>query len=286
VTTSLRPDIIIYSLATKTIVWGELTSPLERNIPAAVIRKTKRYSNLDIELVLKGWKVHAHTLEVGAIGFLSQTVRHFLKVFQFSNSHLKRVLKRMAQAARRSTYYIWNARSSRSWDPPILSMQTKIALDLISRNPSLAPTLSVEPSLAPTPSVEPAPARSIPSVEPAPARSSSIAHDFLNQFNPLLSVNPVEHNAIPFSPINHSVEENKTVSTVVKIPCKDVTALQPSSSNEYPCDEDLDFIDPFVDPVDDIDPDLLMLEDHLVDQCIVSGSHLSALNHSPWNIPH
>lgn len=172
----------------------------------------------------------------------------------------------MAQAARRSSFYIWNARSSRSWDPPILSMYTKNALDLISHDPILAP---------------------ISSAEPAPARSSSIAHNFLNQFNPLLeSVKAVDHNAMPFSPINHSVEEKKIVAIVVDIPCEDVTSLQPPSSNEYPSNEDLDFLDPFVDPVDDIDPDVLMLEDHLVDQCIVSGSHLSALNHSPWNIPH
>ena len=45
VITNQRPDIVIWSVSKKRIIWGEETVPLERNIVAAALRKTSRYSN-------------------------------------------------------------------------------------------------------------------------------------------------------------------------------------------------------------------------------------------------
>ena len=41
--TNLRPDIMIYSLSKKIMIWAELTVPLEENVIDAAIRKTERY---------------------------------------------------------------------------------------------------------------------------------------------------------------------------------------------------------------------------------------------------
>jgi hypothetical protein len=133
VISSLRPDVIVYSISTKTIVWGELTAPLERRIPISAAKKLKRYSTLETQLSLKGWSAHPHTWEVGAIGFLARSVKNFLRIFLLSNSQLKFALQRVAKASRRSTFYIWNARMSSSWNPPNL-----FARDILPNTPPSA----------------------------------------------------------------------------------------------------------------------------------------------------
>ena len=64
VDTLLRPDIVIYSLASKTILWFEETVPLERNIAAAALKKKTRYAALRAELTVSGWKVHDFTYQI------------------------------------------------------------------------------------------------------------------------------------------------------------------------------------------------------------------------------
>ena len=65
VSTSARPDIVIWSCSTKTVIWGELTCPLEELIREAHVRKRARYLKLEIECRVKGWSVHAFQFEVG-----------------------------------------------------------------------------------------------------------------------------------------------------------------------------------------------------------------------------
>ena len=43
VISALRPDIVIWSVSTKTMIWGELTCPLEELILDAHVRKKSRY---------------------------------------------------------------------------------------------------------------------------------------------------------------------------------------------------------------------------------------------------
>ena len=62
--TNLRPDITIFSLEKKIIIWMEETIPLECNTVQATLRKTARYAKLKTELLLKGWKVHDLTYEI------------------------------------------------------------------------------------------------------------------------------------------------------------------------------------------------------------------------------
>ena len=54
VDTLSRPDIVIYSVSKKRLIWLENTVPLERNILDANLRKVRRYANLKTNLKLKG----------------------------------------------------------------------------------------------------------------------------------------------------------------------------------------------------------------------------------------
>jgi hypothetical protein len=137
VVTSARPDIVIYSPSRRIVIWIELTVPIERRFVESAAKKTARYNQLKIDLSLKGWSVHPFTAEVGCIGFLSQTVRKFLKSLGFRGSHLKHTLSRMAQAARRSTFYIWNARRHLDWFAPKLYQQRFVREDSFSRSGAL-----------------------------------------------------------------------------------------------------------------------------------------------------
>jgi hypothetical protein len=127
VSTSERPDIIIYSKSKKILIWGELTVPLEENITAASIRKHKKYSESDAksntlsladECRRNEWTVHDFTFEVGSMGWVAHSTRRFLTKLGFRSSHLKWLLKRISRTSMRSSYLIWCCRKEKSWEPP------------------------------------------------------------------------------------------------------------------------------------------------------------------------
>jgi hypothetical protein len=129
VSTSERPDVIIFSKAIKTVIWGELTVPLEENIEAASNRKSNKYSKSDTksnELSLadeckrNGWVVHDFTFEVGSLGWVAHSTRQFLYKLGFRSSHLNWLVKRISKVTMRSSYLIWCCRKEKSWEPPEL----------------------------------------------------------------------------------------------------------------------------------------------------------------------
>ena len=140
VITALRPDIVIWSEATKTIVWGELTCPLEESILDAHVRKKHKYLSLEAECRVKGWTVHAFQFEVGSLGFVANSARRFLLTLGMNNPQLKFVIQRMSAASRRSSFHIWHSRRSSSWIGPPLTHRGLSS-----------PPLSVAPPPAPLP---------------------------------------------------------------------------------------------------------------------------------------
>jgi hypothetical protein len=115
-----RPDIIIFSISQKIIIWAELTVPLEENIMNARLRKTAKYQKLAVALRLQGWKVYDFTIEVGSIGYVSQSFGYFLRKLPISSSEVKKIEKEASLVALRSSYFIWSSRLFSDWDPPLL----------------------------------------------------------------------------------------------------------------------------------------------------------------------
>ena len=118
VDTLSRPDIVIFSVSTKTLLWFEETAPLERNIIDAATRKAARYAKLKSEIMLKGWTVRDFTFEVGALGFISKSFNYMLNVLGFSGKQKKFIRNRAAKIALRSSFFIWSNRFNFSWFPP------------------------------------------------------------------------------------------------------------------------------------------------------------------------
>ena len=125
VDTLQRPDIVIYSVSKKRLIWLENTVPLERNIVAAQLRKVARYQKLKTAIMLKGWSVEDFTIEIGALGFVAKSFDFALRQLGFGNSQKKIIRKVAAKLSLRSSYYIWCNRFSHNFSTPKLTPEPK-----------------------------------------------------------------------------------------------------------------------------------------------------------------
>ncbi len=74
--TSQRPDIIIWSRMKRHVVLIELTCCAEEGVTAAQVRKETRYHELVEDIKGNNWNVELLTIEVGARGLIgSRTFR-------------------------------------------------------------------------------------------------------------------------------------------------------------------------------------------------------------------
>ena len=78
VATDKRPDVVIWSTSTKTVLLIELTCPAEENFANAHAYKMDRYASLVEQIRNAGWSVHYQTIEAGARGFISHRFRKTL----------------------------------------------------------------------------------------------------------------------------------------------------------------------------------------------------------------
>ena len=72
-----RPDGVIWSMSSKTVIWIELTSPWEENMSKRHFEKKDKYNQLAIDLrnprrVGGAWTVYPFEVEVGARGAINE----------------------------------------------------------------------------------------------------------------------------------------------------------------------------------------------------------------------
>ncbi|MGY8822248.1 MAG: reverse transcriptase domain-containing protein [Pseudomonadales bacterium] len=122
--TSLRPDIVIFSEHNKHVILIELTCPCEENMAISNSKKLKRYADLKDEISSLGWSIDLFAIEVGARGYPSTNVSSLLKKFGFSNKSANKTSKNLGSISTKASFCIWLARNSREWNPnidPIIS---------------------------------------------------------------------------------------------------------------------------------------------------------------------
>jgi hypothetical protein len=110
-----RPDIVIWSTNTKTVIWAELTCPAEENITDAQTRKTVRYAPLKQQCLAANWTVHDFTIEAGARGCVANTFRTFLRKIGISSEQTNRLLRDVAFTTSRCTFAIFCGSHHRKW---------------------------------------------------------------------------------------------------------------------------------------------------------------------------
>ena len=115
--TDLRPDVVIWSTASKTLVLIELTVPDEDNIADAHFRKKAKYEDLVDACRLAGWDTYYQTVEVGVRGFVANSFSSCLKLLGVQRAIITRARSVASRTALRCSYSIYLARNLPDWKP-------------------------------------------------------------------------------------------------------------------------------------------------------------------------
>ena len=116
VATDLRPDVVLWSTLSRTVILLELTCPAEEGIAAAQIRKQSRYQDLLDEInATKTWKARLLTLEVGARGLVGSSTYHAFRVLGFSPPQTKTMVRGLSEIVVRCSYAIYLAHNVPVW---------------------------------------------------------------------------------------------------------------------------------------------------------------------------
>ena len=113
--TDQRPDIVIWSTNSKTVLLLELTSPCEEAMVSANIRKSARYVSLSDLIELNGWKCSIFPFEVCARGFVGRSTYYMLRKIGFSPHAASKACQDCSLTAAFCSYSIWNHRKNKQW---------------------------------------------------------------------------------------------------------------------------------------------------------------------------
>ncbi len=114
--TTLRPDMVLLSRSTKTIVVVELTVPWEDRLVIFHELKKAKYQDLIDEASIKGWNAALFPIAVGCHGFPATSVHYFLQKIGLEPKRLRKATGEIAAAAESSSRWLWSMRV-RKWNP-------------------------------------------------------------------------------------------------------------------------------------------------------------------------
>jgi len=117
VETSLRPDIILVSKNSKQVIMIELTVPWEDRILEANERKREKYQELVNQCTEAGWKARCEPVEVGARGFIGQSMWRCLRMLGIVGTTRKQALTSVTAMAERTSRWLWLKREQ-AWSKP------------------------------------------------------------------------------------------------------------------------------------------------------------------------
>ena len=116
---NLRPDMCIYSLATKKCLFVELTSPFEDNIAKWKLKKSDKYSELVNQARHNGWTTVLKTVEVGARGFVNADSLKLFRMVGLSSKQCNNIRRELSTIAIRTSHFIWLNRNNSEWTKPV-----------------------------------------------------------------------------------------------------------------------------------------------------------------------
>ena len=77
--------------------------------------KRVRYESLAKDLTFCGYEVMVYTVEVGSRGYVALSTDQFLRYIGVSTPDRKKVIRKLAEAALRSSYVIYLSRNCKEW---------------------------------------------------------------------------------------------------------------------------------------------------------------------------
>ena len=122
-----RPDGVIWSMSSKTVVWIELTSPWEENMTKRHYEKKNKYAQLASDLrnprrAGGAWTVFPFEVEIGARGAINEQPWLWMcKRLGFSTDARLRLTHAVQDAAVHCSHLIFICRFHKQWEPqPLL----------------------------------------------------------------------------------------------------------------------------------------------------------------------
>ena len=115
-TTTLRPDGVLYSLSTKTVILLDLTVPLEDRVHAAHDRKKSKYIPLASNCEENGFRFHLIPIEVGCLGYCPHSLLQSLKTLGLPRSTACHIRTECSSVALRCSYLLYLRREICEWN--------------------------------------------------------------------------------------------------------------------------------------------------------------------------
>ena len=111
--TTLRPDLILTSQSSKSIIIVELTVPWEERIDVSHELKFAKYQGLVEEAQTKGWQALQFPIEVGCRGFPATSLRYLLKQLGLATALIRKEMKAIGAVAESSSRWLWLRRNDK-----------------------------------------------------------------------------------------------------------------------------------------------------------------------------
>lgn len=112
VSTTMRPDIILVSESTKSIIIMELTVPWEDRLGEAHERKMTKYEHLVTDCRAQGWKARCMPIEVGCRGFVGRSLYKAFTALGITGTTRSRAIKNITDAAEKASRWLWIRRGA------------------------------------------------------------------------------------------------------------------------------------------------------------------------------
>ncbi|XP_061747756.1 uncharacterized protein LOC133545995, partial [Nerophis ophidion] len=111
---TLRPDIVLTSVASKQVILLELTVPWEDRMEEANERKSAKYSQLVEECRSNGWRAMCRPVEVGCRGFVGKSLCRAYRMLGITGASQQRAMKLVTDAAEVASRWLW-IRRGEAW---------------------------------------------------------------------------------------------------------------------------------------------------------------------------
>ena len=116
-TTTLRPDLVLWSPSLKKVYIIELTVPWEDRVDEAYERKHLRYAELAAEAQHRGWNAEVRPVEVGCRGFVARSTPRLFADLGVRGQNQRSAIKAASEAAERSSQWLFMRRKDPCWAP-------------------------------------------------------------------------------------------------------------------------------------------------------------------------
>ena len=114
--TRLRPDLVIFSKASKRVIWWELTVPSEERIAASHELKLDRYTSLQAEIQANGWSCFNFAVEVGARGVVAASLEVAARKIGLTGRVLRKLVRDSGKEAAHCSRWIYLLSRKSEWE--------------------------------------------------------------------------------------------------------------------------------------------------------------------------